>query len=72
MFAPAHLRAPHIAGIRLGADVDAEALAPALADEGVHVSVRGDAVRVSAHAFNGTDDIDRFLAVLATALGRTP
>lgn len=67
--APAHLRSPHILGVRLGADVDAEALAPALAARGVHVSVRGDAVRVSAHAFNTLDDADRLLAALDSTVG---
>ncbi|MCU1452184.1 MAG: class aminotransferase [Acidimicrobiales bacterium] len=66
--APAHLRSPHLMGIRLGAGVDTEALAPALADRGVHVSVRGDAVRVSAHAFNSLDDAERLLAALAEVL----
>lgn len=69
--APAHLRAPHIVGLRLDPSVDAEALAPRLGDDAVHVSVRGDAIRVSAHAFNTTDDIDRLLGALGTVLGRT-
>ena len=67
--APAHLRAPHILGVRLGPDVDAEALAPALAAHGVHVSVRGDAVRVSAHAFNTLEDADRLVAALDATVG---
>jgi selenocysteine lyase/cysteine desulfurase len=74
--APDHLRAPHLVGLRFapGADAGSAAhgLAGALADRGVHVSVRGDAVRLSAHAFNDEDDIDRFLAALAEVLGRTP
>ncbi|MCU1358414.1 MAG: class aminotransferase [Acidimicrobiales bacterium] len=67
--APAHLRAPHLMGLRLAPTVDAEAMAPALADEGVHVSVRGDAIRVSAHAFNTDGDVDHLLAALAATLG---
>ena len=51
---------------------DARGLAGGLADRGVHVSVRGDAVRLSAHAYNTVDAIDRFLAALAEVLGRTP
>lgn len=70
--APAHLRAPHLLGIRLGGAVDPELLAPTLADEGVHVSVRGDAVRVSAHGFNVDDDAHRLVDALGRALGRTP
>ena len=70
--APAALRSPHIVGVRLGPEVDAEALAPALADRGVHVSVRGDALRVSAHGFNDRSDVERLLGALAELLGRTP
>lgn len=69
--APPHLRAPHLLGIRLDPSIDAEALAPTLADEAVHVSVRGDAIRVSAHGFNVDDDVRRFLAALGRALGRS-
>lgn len=70
--APAGLRSPHILGVRLDPSVDAEALAPTLADDGVHVSVRGDAVRVSAHAFNTLDDAARLVAALSRALDRSP
>jgi selenocysteine lyase/cysteine desulfurase len=70
--APAHLRSPHIVGVRLDADVDTEGLSPALADRGIHVSVRGDALRVSAHRFNTVTDVDRLLDALAEILGRTP
>ena len=69
--APAHLRSGHIIGVRLDETVDAEALAPALADEAVHVSVRGDAVRVSAHAFNTDDDAHRLIEVMGQLLGRS-
>lgn len=72
--APLHLRAPHLVGLRFGPDLDAASaargLAGALADRGVHVSVRGDAVRLSAHAFNDEHDVDRFLEALAEVLGR--
>jgi selenocysteine lyase/cysteine desulfurase len=57
--------------VRLDPDFDAESLAPTLADDGVHVSVRGDAVRVSAHAFNTLDDAARLVTALGRALGRS-
>ncbi|MEO6627076.1 MAG: aminotransferase class V-fold PLP-dependent enzyme [Aquihabitans sp.] len=69
--APSHLRSAHLMGLRLDASMDAEAIAPRLADDGVHVSVRGDAIRVSAHGFNTLDDADRLLVALARALDRS-
>lgn len=69
--APSHLRSPHILGVRLDPSIDAEALAPTLADDGIHVSVRGDAVRVSAHAFNTLDDAARLVDGLSRAIGRS-
>ena len=69
---PVHdaLRSPHLTGLRLPPGVDPSAVAGVLAKNDVHVSVRGDSVRVSVHAFNTADDIDRLLAALATALDR--
>jgi selenocysteine lyase/cysteine desulfurase len=69
--APPHLRSPHLLGLGLaGTGVEPAALAGHLADAGVHVSVRGTSVRVSAHRFNRDDDVDRLLAALAGAVGR--
>ncbi len=70
--APRATRSPHLIGIRLTEAIEAETLAPALADDGVHVSVRGDAIRVSAHGFNTADDVGRFLDSLGRTLARTP
>jgi len=69
---PEHLRSPHLLGIRLDPTVDAEAVAPALADLGVHLSVRGDAIRVSVHGFNTVDDAHRLLESLSAVLERSP
>jgi selenocysteine lyase/cysteine desulfurase len=66
--APPGGRSPHLMGIRLaGTGLDPSALAATLAAGDVHVSVRGTSVRVSAHAYNTVDDVDRLLAALATA-----
>jgi selenocysteine lyase/cysteine desulfurase len=55
-------------GLRLqGTGFEPSALAATLAGDDVHVSVRGDSVRVSAHAYNTVDDVDRLLASLASA-----
>jgi selenocysteine lyase/cysteine desulfurase len=71
--APPRGRSPHLMGIRLaGTGLDPAALAATLAADDVHVSVRGTSVRVSAHAYNTVDDVDRLLASLASArAGRT-
>ena len=69
--APAAARAPHLIGLGLDATgLDPAALAARLADDRVHVSVRGTSVRVSAHRFNDDGDVDRLLASLARAVGR--
>jgi selenocysteine lyase/cysteine desulfurase len=38
----------------------------------VLVSVRGDAIRVSPHAYNSEDDVGRFLSVLRDGIERAP
>jgi len=66
--APPAGRSPHLMGVRLqGTGLDPSALAATLAGDDVHVSVRGDSVRVSAHAYNTVADVDRLLASLASA-----
>jgi len=69
--APTAARSPHLIGLGL-ADTGLEpaALAAHLADDRVHVSVRGTSVRVSAHRFNDDGDVERLLASLARAVGR--
>lgn len=67
--APPSARSPHLLGVRFGDAADPRTLAELLAAERVHVSVRGDAVRVAPHVYNTADEVDRLLAVLATALG---
>jgi selenocysteine lyase/cysteine desulfurase len=67
--APPEHRSPHLIGL----DIAATGLAPAalaarLADDRIHVSVRGTSVRVSAHRFNTDTDVDRLLASLGSAV----
>jgi len=66
---PPDQRSPHIVGLHLPADGPEPAvLANALAEARVNVSIRGTAVRVSAHAFNTPADIDRLVEVLEAQL----
>jgi len=59
--------APHLTGLRYPGGFPAT-LPATLADHGVSVSVRGDAIRVAPHLYNDDADLDRFFAALATAL----
>ena len=65
--APIHLRAPHLLGVHLSG-VDTVSIAAALADANVHVSVRGEAMRVSPHVYNDDEDLDRLFEALKAAL----
>jgi selenocysteine lyase/cysteine desulfurase len=66
---PLDQRSPHLVGLHLPVDgPEPKALATALAEAQVNVSIRGTAVRVSAHVFNTPRDIDRLVGVLAAEL----
>jgi selenocysteine lyase/cysteine desulfurase len=65
--APSGLRAPHLLGVNLRG-ADPESVAAALADADVHVSVRGEAMRVSPHVYNDEHDVDRLFEALRSAL----
>jgi len=56
--------AANIFGIRPPAGTDLQALREKLQDRQVHVSVRGDAIRVSPHVYNDEIDTERFASVL--------
>ncbi|MGH6914710.1 MAG: aminotransferase class V-fold PLP-dependent enzyme, partial [Geminicoccales bacterium] len=64
---PAHLRAGHFLGLRFAGGVPA-GLPERLASEQVHVSLRGDSVRVTPHLYNNDADLDRLFGVLERAL----
>jgi len=64
-------RAPHMIGIR-SADGFAPALAQALAAEGIHVSVRGGALRISPHLYNTTAHLERLFTTLRRHLKESP
>ncbi|HEX8001608.1 MAG TPA: aminotransferase class V-fold PLP-dependent enzyme [Mycobacteriales bacterium] len=61
--APAHLRGPHLMGLRFPDGLPA-GLADRLAAERIFVSIRGDSIRVAPHVYNTEADCDRLLAAL--------
>jgi len=64
---PRSERSPHLVGLRLKTQ-DPKQVAAQLAEAQVHVSVRGDSIRVSAHVFNDASDVQRLLQVLSQAV----
>jgi len=61
--APAHLRGPHMLGLRFPGGLP-DGLADRLAADRISVSIRGDSVRVAPHVYNTQADCDRLLAAL--------
>ncbi|MDQ3165936.1 MAG: aminotransferase class V-fold PLP-dependent enzyme [Actinomycetota bacterium] len=59
--------ARHIVGLRLPAGSPA-AVVQGLAEAQVHVSLRGESLRISPYVFNTADDVERLLAALRRAL----
>ncbi len=59
-------RGPHLFGLRHPGGLPA-GLASALNAANVHVSIRGDAIRVSPHVYNDEEDVSRFLGALRAA-----
>jgi len=59
--------ARHIVGLRLPVGSPA-AVVQGLAEAQVHVSLRGESLRVSPYVFNTADDVERLLAALRRAL----
>jgi len=60
---PAHLRAPHMTGLKL-AGTAARAAAAGLAAQRIFVSLRGDSIRVAPHLYNERADIERLMRAL--------
>ena len=55
-------RADHLFGVYLPKHVDKNALKEKLKSEQIHVSFRGDAIRISPHLYNIKEDLDRFVS----------
>jgi len=60
-------RGAHLFGIRAGGTADLGRLDSALRDRRVSISLRGDAIRVSPHLYNGEDDVEALLDALRAA-----
>lgn len=55
-------RANHLFGIRLSKDFDAAALKQAFVQHQVHVSMRGDAIRIAPHVYNTKADFEKLVS----------
>jgi selenocysteine lyase/cysteine desulfurase len=64
---PGERRVGHLIGLRSGAALSPD-LSKRLAAEGIYVSFRGNAIRVSPHLYNTHDEVDRLFQTLAKAL----
>lgn len=64
---PLGRRAGHFLGLAFAGEVPRD-LPERLAEQRVHVSLRGQSLRVTPHLYNHDGDVDRLLDVLATAL----
>jgi selenocysteine lyase/cysteine desulfurase len=74
---PPENRSPHMIGVRIaestGLSEDDLKLASAeLVKRGVHVSIRGTAVRISPNVWNTMEDMDRLFDELETLLPSPP
>lgn len=71
LVAPERERVPHILGLRIPGAGDIGSLRLRLERSKVHVSVRGNAIRVSPHVYNDQGDVDALLDALKSARANT-
>ncbi len=64
---PEEFRAPHFLGLRHTGGIP-PTLLDTLKSHNVHVSVRGDSIRVTPHLYNDDEDVERFFVALEAAL----
>lgn len=62
-------RSPHLFGLRMPDRVDLVQVRQALQDAGVHVSLRGSALRISPNAYNTPEDVAALQEVLEDVAG---
>ncbi len=60
---PDHLRGPHYLSVRFPHGID-DATVDRLAGRNVHVSIRGESMRITPHLYNNDDDVERLLEAL--------
>ncbi len=60
-------RVGHIVGLRLPGGIP-DVLMKRLSEERIHVSIRGDSLRIAPHLYNDEADCDRLIAVMRTTL----
>lgn len=65
-------RAGHLFGIRTPTGIDLDILRSTLEKRRISVSVRGDAIRVAPHVYNGDDDADALIRTLEDVVRGTP
>lgn len=58
----------HLTSIRIGGQLDMEKIKKALSNNNIHVSYRGDAIRISFYLFNTDQDVIKLCDVLKTML----
>lgn len=58
---PEAYRAAHLFGVKLPSGIDLAIIKEALAQQKVHVSVRGNSVRVSSHLYNDSSDLQKLV-----------
>jgi selenocysteine lyase/cysteine desulfurase len=61
-------RGAHLFGLRLPAGVDPARLVPELEARSITVSLRGSAVRVAPHVYNGEEDLQALLEAIRSTL----
>ena len=66
---PEEQRAHHLVGVRLPAGADMNLFRERLQEEQVHVSIRGNAIRVSCHLYNEAQEVERLMKCFKAVIG---
>jgi selenocysteine lyase/cysteine desulfurase len=66
---PEEQRAHHLVGVRLPVGADMNLFRERLQEEQVHVSIRGNAIRVSCHLYNEAQEVERLMKCFKAVIG---